>query len=95
MHRCGPEESNFAIFSRHAIGVRLDLFASPQDAMPVRSFILNPTRNKTGDIWHIWLEGIEPGQLYGFHIAGPYELSEGHRFNVDKLFSTRLFLGKN
>ncbi len=76
---------NFAIFSRHAIGVRLDLFASPQDALPVRSFILNPTRNKTGDIWHIWLEGIEPGQLYGFHIAGPYEPSEGHRFNADKL----------
>lgn len=76
---------NFAIFSRHATGVRLDLFASPQDAMPVRSFILNPTRNKTGDIWHIWLEGIEPGQLYGFHVAGAYEPSQGHRFNPDKL----------
>ena len=76
---------NFAIFSRHAIGVRLDLFDRPEDAMPVRSFILNPARNKTGDIWHVWLEGIRPGQLYGFRIAGPYSPREGHRFNADKL----------
>lgn len=76
---------NFAIFSRNATGVRLDLFESAEDDMPVRSFILNPTRNKTGDIWHIWLEGIQPGQFYGFHIAGPYSPGEGHRFNPDKL----------
>lgn len=76
---------NFALFSRHATGVRLDLFDGPEDAMPVRSFILNPARNKTGDIWHVWLEGIGPGQVYGFRIAGPYNPQEGHRFTPDKL----------
>jgi glycogen operon protein len=76
---------NFAIFSRHATGVRLDLFDHPEDAMPIRSIILNAGRNKTGDIWHVWLEGIGPGQLYGFRIAGPYAPHEGHRFNPAKL----------
>jgi glycogen operon protein len=76
---------NFAILSRHATGVRLDLFDHPQDAMPVRSFILNPMRNKTGDIWHIWVERIRPGQLYGFRITGAYSPQQGHRFNPDKL----------
>jgi isoamylase len=76
---------NFAIFSRHATGVRLDLFDLPDQSEPARTYILNPGRNKTGDIWHIWLEGIRPGQLYGFRIAGPYSPSEGHRFNTDKL----------
>ncbi len=76
---------NFAIFSRHATGVRLDLFDQPGQIEPVRTYILNPARNKTGDIWHIWLEGIRPGQLYGFRIAGPYNPGEGHRFNTDKL----------
>ena len=76
---------NFAIFSRHATGVRLDLFDHPEDAMPARSIILNPARNKTGDIWHVWLEGIRSGQLYGFRIAGPYAPNEGHRFNPAKL----------
>ena len=54
---------NFAIFSRHATGVRLDLFGRPEDALPTRSILLDSTRNKTGDIWHVWLEGIGPGQL--------------------------------
>jgi glycogen operon protein len=76
---------NFAIFSRHATGVRLDLFDEPDDAMPARSIILNPARNKTGDIWHVWLEGIRSGQLYGYRIAGPYAPNEGHRFNPAKL----------
>ena len=71
---------NFAIFSRHAIGVRLDLFAAVQDAMPVRTVVLNPLRNKTGDIWHVWLEGVGSGQLYGFRVAGPYNPDEGQRF---------------
>jgi isoamylase len=76
---------NFAIFSRHATGVRLDLFDCAEDAVPTRSVILDRTRNKTGDIWHVWLEGIAAGQLYGFRIAGPYAPHEGHRFNPNKL----------
>ncbi len=76
---------NFAIFSRHATGVRLDLFNRPGDAVPVRTLLLNPIRNKTGDVWHVWLEGIQPGQLYGYRFAGPYSPHEGHRYNPDKL----------
>ena len=76
---------NFAVFSRHATGVRLDLFDRPTDTMPSRTILLNPARNKTGDVWHVWLEGIRPGQLYGYRFAGPYSPNEGHRFNPDKL----------
>ncbi len=79
------EGVNFAIFSRHATGVRLDLFANVEDARPTRSIVLDAARNKTGDIWHVWLAGIAPGQLYGFRIAGPYAPHEGHRFNPNKL----------
>ncbi|HEY7190034.1 MAG TPA: glycogen debranching protein GlgX [Vicinamibacterales bacterium] len=78
---------NFAIFSRHATGVRLDLFDHAEDGAPSRSIILDAARNKTGDIWHAWLEGIRPGQLYGFRIAGPYTPRDGHRFNPNKLVS--------
>ena len=76
---------NFAVFSRHATGVRLDLFNRAKDSMPARTILLNPIRNKTGDVWHVWLEGIRPGQLYGYRFAGPYSPHEGHRFNPDKL----------
>jgi len=76
---------NFAVFSRHATGVRLDLFSRSEDAVPARTILLNPVRNKTGDVWHVWLEGIQPGQVYGYRFAGPYLPHEGHRFNPDRL----------
>ncbi len=76
---------NFAIFSRNATGVRLDLFDRAEDRTASRSIILDAARNKTGDIWHVWLEDIQPGQLYGFRVAGPYAPRDGHRFNPNKL----------
>ncbi|HUK36045.1 MAG TPA: glycogen debranching protein GlgX [Vicinamibacterales bacterium] len=76
---------NFALFSRHATGVRLDLFDRLDADAPARTIILDAVRNKTGDIWHVWLEGIPPGQLYGFRVAGPYAPEDGHRFNPNAL----------
>jgi len=77
--------SNFALFSRHAETVWLELFDDPTDAVPSHRFELAPTRHRTGDIWHIWVEGVEPGQLYGYRVDGPYAPEEGHRFNPHKL----------
>jgi isoamylase len=76
---------NFALFSRHATRVRLELFDQPQDSTPARSILLDPTHHRTGDVWHVWVEGLRPGQLYGYRIEGPYEPEKGHRFNPNKL----------
>ncbi len=76
---------NFAIFGRHASRVRLELFDHPEDAVPARVIDLDSARNRTGDIWHVWVEGIGAGQLYAYRVDGPYEPSEGHRFNFNRL----------
>lgn len=76
---------NFAIFSRDASRVRLELFDHPEDAVPARVIDLDSARNRTGDVWHVWVEGIGPGQLYAYRVDGPYEPSEGHRFNFNRL----------
>jgi isoamylase len=76
---------NFAIFSRDASRVRLELFDHPEDALPARVIDLDPDRNRTGDVWHVWVEGIGPGQLYAYRVDGPYEPGEGHRFNFNRL----------
>ena len=76
---------NFALFSRHASRVRLELFDRPGDATPARVIDLDPARNRTGDVWHVWVEGICPGQLYAYRMDGPYQPREGHRFNFNKL----------
>jgi len=57
---------NFALFSRHASRVRLEFFDQPADATPARVIELDPESNRTGDVWHVWMEGIRPGQLYAY-----------------------------
>ena len=76
---------NFALFSRYASRVRLEFFDQPSDAIPAKVIDLDPARNRTGDVWHVWVEGIALGQLYAYRVDGPYQPSEGHRFNFNKL----------
>jgi len=76
---------NFSFFSRHASRVRLELFDQPADATPSKVIDFDPARNRTGDVWHVWVEGIHSGQLYGYRVDGPYQPKEGHRFNFNKL----------
>lgn len=63
----GPSASgegvNLAFFRRHASRVRLELYAHPEGAVAVRAINLDPARNRTGDVWHVWIKGIRPGQL--------------------------------
>jgi isoamylase len=76
---------NFAIFSRDASRVRLELFEHAEDAAPARIIDLDPACNRTGDVWHVWVKGIGPGQLYAYRVDGPYDPSQGLRFNFNKL----------
>jgi isoamylase len=76
---------NFSIFSRNATRIRLELFDHPEDAAPVRFFDLDPGHNRTGDVWHVWVEGAVSGQLYAYRADGPYQPGEGHRFDFKKL----------
>ncbi len=76
---------NFSIFSRYASRVRLELFDHPKDAQPARVIDLDSAHNRTGDVWHVWVEGIANGQLYAYRVDGPYEPKEGHRFNFNRL----------
>jgi len=76
---------NFALFSRHASRVRLELFNHPEDASAARSIDLDPACHRTGDVWHVWVKGIGPGQLYAYRVDGPYEPKQGHRFNFNRL----------
>ncbi len=76
---------NFALFSRHASRVRLELFDHPDDGVPARVIDLDAARHRTGDVWHVWVKGIGTGQLYAYRVDGPYEPGHGHRFNVHRL----------
>ncbi len=77
--------ANFAVFSRHATQVWLELFDAPDAAAPTHRIELTPDLHQTGDVWHVWVEGLAPGQLYGYRADGSYAPHEGHRFNPNKL----------
>src|SRR6188768_3432325 len=73
---------NFAIFSEHALKVELCLFDSPDSA---RESVRITLPEQTDLIWHGYIPGILPGQLYGYRMHGPYAPEHGHRFNPNKV----------
>lgn len=72
---------NFALFSANAEKVELCLF-DESGRKELKRFAITINDN---NIWHIYLEGIEVGQLYGYRVYGPYNPAKGKRFNPNKL----------
>lgn len=72
---------NFALFSANAEKVELCLFDSEGE----KELIKIEMPEFTDDIWHVCIEGIEAGALYGYRVHGPFEPHNGHRFNPSKL----------
>jgi isoamylase len=71
---------NFALFSSNATRVELCLFDADSGAELMRQDL--PAR--TGDIWHglIPPRHAGPGTLYAYHVHGPNEPQNGHRFDA-------------
>jgi len=77
--------ANFSVYSSQATEVQLILFGNECDAPTDRVLVLDPLLNQTAHYWHIYVEGIQPGQRYGYRMSGPFKPEEGLRFNPDKL----------
>ena len=75
---------NFALYSKNAERVVLDLFDSADAKQPSFSIDFDSVKNKTGSIWHIFVEGLSAGTLYLYRVDGPYNPPKGHRFNFNK-----------
>lgn len=72
---------NFAVFSAHATQMDLCLFSSDGKTQTAQI----PLPERTGPIWHGYLEGLPIGTLYGYRAHGSYAPEQGHRFNPNKL----------
>ena len=72
---------NFAVFSAHAQAMDLCLF----DTGGERELARLPLPGHTGDVWHGYLPGAQPGLVYGLRAHGPWRPDKGHRFNPAKL----------
>jgi isoamylase len=75
--------TNFALFSEAADRVELCLFTQgPGEALEEQRVELTEV---DAHVWHCYLPQVQPGQLYGYRVHGPYEPERGLRCNPNKL----------
>jgi isoamylase len=76
------EGVNFVLYSDNATGVELCLFDRNE---PGKKELCIPIMERSHSLWHVYLPGLQPGQLYGYRVYGRYEPEKGRRFNPNKL----------
>ncbi|HHO50606.1 MAG TPA: glycogen debranching enzyme GlgX [Deltaproteobacteria bacterium] len=72
-------KTHFTLISQVADAVDLCLF--DRDGIESRITL----RDRGGGVWSTALEGIAPGQTYGYRVHGPWDPPRGHRCNPHKL----------
>ena len=75
---------NFSIYARHATSVTL-VFFIPGEKQEIAAFPLDNKINRTGDVWHVFVAGLNPGVDYAYEIDGPKTLP--HRYNVNQILA--------
>ncbi|MDA8218786.1 MAG: glycogen debranching protein GlgX [Dehalococcoidales bacterium] len=73
---------NFALFAENAAAVELCLFDAPDAAEESERIHLPEV---TAHVWHGYVPGLRPGQLYGYRVHGLFKPASGHRYNRNKL----------
>jgi glycogen operon protein len=77
----GEQGVQFVVFSRSATEMRLLLYNDVDDTEPSEILNFDPNTDRWGDIWSIYVPGIQPGQLYHFQATGPHDPARGQRFD--------------
>lgn len=80
-----PDGVNFCLYSKYATGVQLLLFAEPLSPQPFQTLTLKPPTHRTFYYWHIFVKGVKMGQVYAYRVNGPWDPSQGHRFDPEKV----------
>ena len=78
-----PDGINFAIASRYATAVTLLLFL-PGTLEPLLEVPLDARFHRTGEVWHAFLKGLEPGIQYAYRMDW-----EEHTFELPDLSERR------
>ncbi len=76
---------NFSIFSRHATRVELLLYEAADSPRAFQVIALDPEKNRTHMMWHVFVEGLAPGAHYTWRMDGPADTAAtGRCFNPRK-----------
>ena len=77
---------SISVSSRAALHrLELLLFDRSDDGRPERVIPIDPVANRTYHYWHVFVPGVQPGQIYGFRVHGPFDPASGLRFDASKV----------
>lgn len=76
-----PDGINFSVYSDKCSTIELLLFDEAGAARPSRVITLDPRRNRTHNYWHVFVPGLQSGQIYAYRAYGPFAPELGMRFD--------------
>ena len=71
---------NFSVAAPYATHLELLIFESPNDEMPARVISLDK-KNKSGDYWHIEVEGLNAGCYYCYRVQNQKDLESNQSYS--------------
>ncbi|GMO27911.1 MAG: glycogen debranching protein GlgX [Termitinemataceae bacterium] len=72
---------NFSVFSRNATAMTLVIFQEESGECPITQIRLDKPINRTGDVWHCFVQGLSSPAFYVYRAEGPFDPARGLRFN--------------
>ena len=75
---------NFSLAAPAADRIELLLYRNGSDGAPERVIELDARRHRSGDYWHVEVEGLNEGCCYGYRVFGPLAPG-GHGFRPSKV----------
>ena len=80
-----PGGVNFSVFSRGAPAWSCCSSIGEDDGRPARVIRIDPAANRTYHYWHVFVPGVQPGQIYGIGSTGRSIRRSGMRFDPTKV----------
>jgi glycogen operon protein len=80
-----PEGVNFCVYSLNCSKLELLLFDSARDAEPAQMIAFDPHHHRSVHYWHLFVHGLQVGQIYAYRAYGEFAPERGLRFDADKI----------
>ncbi|CAE6039975.1 unnamed protein product [Arabidopsis arenosa] len=78
---------NFSVYSTNSVSATIcliSLFDLRQNKV-TEEIQLDPSRNRTGHVWHVFLKGDFKDMLYGYRFDGKFSPEEGHYYDSSNI----------
>jgi glycogen operon protein len=80
-----PGGVNFSVYADKASAVELLLFDGVDSPQPAQVIRLDPRQHRTRHYWHVFVPGVQPGQVYAYRAIGPNAPQRGLHFDAGKV----------